>query len=90
MAFSTLLTASDRFMTAAGQARLSRARDAMKAAAVEIGREELLRDRSRQGLCANGRTKLAQRDAMRVYMRKYRARQKANRQAAMKEASATG
>jgi hypothetical protein len=58
---------------------LSRARDAMKAAAVGIGREELLRDRSRQGLCANGRTKLAQQDAMRVYMMKYRARKRAER-----------
>jgi hypothetical protein len=73
--------ASDRFMTPAGQARLSRAQEALKAAATEIGREELLRDRKRQGLCANGQTRLAHRNSMRIYMRKYRARKRAEQTA---------
>ena len=38
------LPASDRYKTPASQARLLRAREAMKTAAVEIGREEALRD----------------------------------------------
>ena len=73
------IPASDRYLARARQARLLRAREAMKTAAVEIGREEALRDRQRQGLCANGRTKLVQRNAMRIYMRKYRARKRAER-----------
>jgi hypothetical protein len=74
-----VIPVADRFSTPAGQARLSRAQEALKAAAGEISREELLRDRQRHGLCANGQTKLAYRNTMRIYMRKYRARKKAER-----------
>src|SRR5438067_619581 len=68
---------------AAGDARLAQAADALRSASAAVGRERMLRDRTRQGLCANGQTKEARRNSMKIFMRRYRRRRRAEQVAAL-------
>jgi hypothetical protein len=69
-----------------GEARLNRAKDALRSATKEISRQRLIADYKRKGLCQSGRTRIAHRDAMKIYMRRYRKRKR--EEAALKASQA--